>query len=99
MTLVLMFGTIYIYRYCRRYKDMNKQIKKLGEYISTMAQVRYYNGQDKVMVETLLEVADLLNQFAEAKNKQEQFDKSETALVYMLAKAIRKEEDSETGIE
>ena len=78
---------------------MNKQIKKLGEYISTMAQVRYYNGQDKVMVETLLEVADLLNQFAEAKNKQEQFDKSETALVYMLAKAIRKEEDSETGIE
>lgn len=74
---------------------MSKQITGLAKYIIKMAHNRHYNGRDKVMVKTMLEMADLLNQFAEAKDKQKQLDWRTEAMNMLLEKSYKKA-DSQT---
>lgn len=69
---------------------MNKQITGLAKYIIKMAHNRHYNGRDKVMVTTMLEMADLLNQFAKAKDKQKQLDWKNEAVNMLLEKSYNK---------
>lgn len=68
---------------------MSKQITGLAKYIIKLAHTRHYHGVDNATVEVMLEMADLLNQFAEAENKEKQLEWSTDVIADLLEKEYK----------
>lgn len=68
---------------------MSKQITGLAKYIIKLAHSRHYHGVSKAKVEAMLEMADLLNQFAEADNKAKQLEWVTGAIADLIEKSYK----------